>query len=170
MPPPAIIDVTQFDYDNPVVDLEGIRAVLPQRYEMEQLTGIVYLDEESKVIVGFKDVRHDEFWVRGHMPDYPLMPGVLMCEAAAQLASYLMQRMGLLAGDFVAFGGMEAVKFRGVVRPGDRLIIAARATEVRPGRRGKFYCQGFVGKTMVFEATVIGLPFYKQREAARSTV
>jgi len=167
MPPPAIIDISQFDYERPLVDIEGIRAVLPQRYEMEQLSGIVHIDEDQRLIVGFKNVAHDEFWVRGHMPGYPLLPGVLMCEAAAQLASYLMQRMGLLAGDFVAFGGMESVKFRGVVRPGDRLVIAARATEVRPGRVAKFYCQGFVRQTMVFEATVIGLPFYKAREAER---
>jgi 3-hydroxyacyl-[acyl-carrier-protein] dehydratase len=159
MPPPPLIDVTQFDYDHPLVDLEGIRAVVPQRHEMEQLTGIVHIDRENHLIVGFKDVRPDEFWVRGHMPGYPLMPGVLMCEAVAQLSSYYVTIAGLLAGDFVAFGGIEDVKFRGVVRPGDRLILAAKATEIRPGRRAKFYGQAFVGKTMVFEGTVIGVPF-----------
>ena len=71
-----------------LADREAIRQVNPQRFEMEQLTAIVYVDPVNHVIVGYKDVRHDEFWVRGHMPDYPLLPGVLMCEAAAQLCSY----------------------------------------------------------------------------------
>lgn len=165
MPPPPIVDITQFDYDAPAIDIEGIRAVLPQRYEMEQLTGIVHIDPERQIIVGFKDVKPDEFWVRGHMPGYPLLPGVLMCEAAAQLSSYYVVVQGLLSGDFVAFGGLEDVKFRGVVRPGDRLILAAQAKEIRPGRRAKFYCQGFVNGKMVFEGTVIGLPFDKSKGA-----
>ena len=55
---------------------------------MEQLTAIVHVDPEKHLVAGYKDVGNDEFWVRGHMPGYPLMPGVLMCEAAAQLCSY----------------------------------------------------------------------------------
>ena len=64
--------------------------------------------------------------MRGHMPDYPLLPGVLMCEAAAQLCSYYVVTQGLLQGDFIGFGGMENVRFRGTVRPGDRLVLVGK--------------------------------------------
>ena len=86
MPPELHFDLAKIDFSNVVADLDAIRKVNPQRFEMEQLDAIVMVDFAQKLIVGYKDVRFDEFWVRGHMPGYPLMPGVLMCEAAAQLA------------------------------------------------------------------------------------
>ncbi len=63
---------------------------------MEQINAVVLEDCERAICVGYKDVRDDEFWVSGHMPGMPLMPGVLMCEAAAQLASYFTQKYDLL--------------------------------------------------------------------------
>lgn len=162
MPPPLLIDPDQLDYDHPLVDRDGIRKVNPQRFEMEQLDGIAYLSFEEKLIVGFKNVRSDEFWVRGHMPQFPLLPGVLMCEAAAQLCSYYITTAGLLSGDFLAFGGMEDVKFRGAVRPGDRFVIASRLRDLRPGRLASWTVQGIVGKTLVFQCVIIGVPFTRE--------
>jgi len=160
MPPQLLVNLDDLDFDHPIADIEAIRKVLPQRYEMEQLTAIVHLDPDKKELVAYKDVRPDEFWARGHMPDFPLMPGVLMCEAAAQLASYYIVTQRLMSNDFIAFGGLENVKFRGLVRPGDRLIIAARMIEYRV-RRTKFACQGIVGRSLVFHGDVIGTPFSK---------
>jgi 3-hydroxyacyl-[acyl-carrier-protein] dehydratase len=162
MPPQLIIEPDKLDFAHPVADTEAIRRVLPQRFEMEQLTAIVCVDSDEKMIVAYKDVRPDEFWVRGHMPDFPLLPGVLMCEAAAQLCSYYINTQGLMSGDFVAFGGLENVKFRGAVRPGDRLILAARLLEFRAGRRARFSVQGIVGSTLVFHGDIIGVPFSKR--------
>ncbi len=85
MPPAPLVDPAAIDTSRVLVDREGIRQFNPQRFEMEQLTAIVRLDVEHKLIIGYKDVAPDEFWVRGHMPDYALMPGVLICEAAARL-------------------------------------------------------------------------------------
>ena len=62
------LDLNAFDYANPLVDLDAIRAVNPQRFEFEMLSGIVHIDPAASVIVGFKDLTHDEFWIRGHMP------------------------------------------------------------------------------------------------------
>jgi 3-hydroxyacyl-[acyl-carrier-protein] dehydratase len=140
-----------------VADLEAIRRVNPQRFEMEQLTAIVLMDTTAQLIVAYKDVRPDEFWVRGHMPGYPLMPGVLMCEAAAQLTSYYANLVGLNSGDFLGFGGLENVKFRGVVRPGDRLLLIGKGVKLHR-RQTVFNVQGFVGPTMVFHGDVIGMP------------
>jgi 3-hydroxyacyl-[acyl-carrier-protein] dehydratase len=105
-------------------------------------------------------VRADEFWVRGHMPGYPLMPGVLMCEAAAQLCSYFILTQSLMQGDFVGFGGLENVRFRFPVRPGDRLVLIGKGLKLHP-RRALFNVQGFVGPTMVFHADIIGVPLLR---------
>src|SRR5436305_905067 len=88
MPPVALVDPSTIDTSRVLYDREGIRQGNPQRFEMEQLTAIVSCDPERHLIVGYKDIEPDEFWVRGHMPDYALMPGVLICEAAAQLPSF----------------------------------------------------------------------------------
>ena len=101
---------------------------------MEQLTAIVFDDVERGICVGYKDVSPHEFWVRGHMPGMPLMPGVIMCEAAAQLCSYHVQKHNLLGAEMVGFGGLDDVRFRGTVVPGDRLVIACEQTAA-PARR-----------------------------------
>jgi 3-hydroxyacyl-[acyl-carrier-protein] dehydratase len=157
MPPEVHFDLSRLDLSRVIADQEAIARVNPQRYEMAQLTAIVHLDPAESVIVGYKDVGEDEFWVRGHMPDYPLLPGVLMCEAAAQLCSYYMGTNGLKKGDFIGFGGMECVRFRGTVKPGDRLVLVAKGKDLRT-RRSVFNVQGFVGPTMVFHADIIGVP------------
>ena len=83
-----LADLDQIDMDNVIADAAAIRKFNPQRFEMEQLSAIVYENTETLVCAGYKDVGDDEFWVRGHMPQMPLMPGVVMLEAAAQLCSY----------------------------------------------------------------------------------
>jgi 3-hydroxyacyl-[acyl-carrier-protein] dehydratase len=163
MPPEIHFDPARLDLNTIVAGQEAIRRVNPQRYEMEQLTAIVHIDPEQHLVAGYKDVGREEFWVRGHMPDYPLMPGVLMCEAAAQLCAYYTTTQGLLQGDFIGFGGMENVRFRGTVRPGDRLVLIAKG--VRQHRRQTiFNVQGFVGTTMVFHADILGVPMTRKEE------
>jgi 3-hydroxyacyl-[acyl-carrier-protein] dehydratase len=161
MPPEAIFDVRTLDLNRVLVDQEGIRKVNPQRFEMEQLTAIVHLDAEAGICVGYKDVRPDEFWVHGHMPGYPLMPGVLICEAAAQLTAYFTYAAHDRHGDFIAFSGLENVKFRGPVRPGDRLVLVAK--RIKFHRRSLHsMVQGFVNGVMVFQGEILGIPFSKK--------
>lgn len=162
-----MIDPDTLDFDHPLADVEAIRRVNLQRFEMEQLTAILQLDPAAQRIVAYKDVGPHEFWVRGHMPEFPLMPGVIICEAAAQLASYFSRTQRILTGDFLAFGGMDNVKFRGMVRPGDRLVLAGRLTEHRVGRRATFHVQGIVGKTLVFHGDVIGVPVWIEEQKPR---
>src|SRR5438132_2049304 len=165
MPPELHFDLAHLDLSRILADREAIRRVNPQRFEMEQITAIVHLDPELHLIVGYKDVQPDEFWVRGHMPGYPLMPGVLMCEAAAQLCAYYTITQGHLKGDFIGFGGMEDVRFRGVVRPGDRLVLVGKGVKLHR-RQTIFNVQGFVGSSMVFHADIIGVPLSRPSSGA----
>ncbi len=165
MPPKAHFDLATLQPGRVLADKEAIRKVLPQRLEMEQLDAILHLDPAAALVVGHKDVRADEFWVRGHMPGYPLLPGVLMCEAAAQLVSYFVIKQHLMAGDFLGFGGMENVRFRSPVRPGDRLVLIGKAIKVNR-RQTTFNVQGFVGDTMVFEGDIIGVPLQRSKPEA----
>jgi 3-hydroxyacyl-[acyl-carrier-protein] dehydratase len=98
------------------------------------------------------------------MPGYPLLPGVLMCEASAQLCSYYTMSQHTLGPDeFIGFGGLENVRFRYPVRPGDRLVLVSKQTKFH--RRQMIYnVQGFVKTTMVFHGDIIGTPL-KRDEA-----
>jgi 3-hydroxyacyl-[acyl-carrier-protein] dehydratase len=168
MPPAPLVDPAAIDTSRVLVDREGIREFNPQRFEMEQLTAIVRFDPDNKLIIGYKDVTADEFWVRGHMPGYPLMPGVLICEAAAQLSSFYCGKVRLYEGGFIGFGGMEDVRFRGQVRPGDRLVLVGKGSRLHR-RQTIFDCQGFVGTNMVFHGRIIGVFLTGQGETNDST-
>lgn len=153
-----LVDFSQIDFDRPVADLEEIRKYNPQRFEMEQLTAVVYVNEAEVVCVGYKDVTDKEFWVRGHMPGMPLMPGVVMLEAMAQLCSFVTQRYDLLGSKIVGFGGLEDVRFRDPVLVGDRLILMCKLDKVRRGRIIVCRFQGVVRDRIVVEGILKGVP------------
>lgn len=157
MPPPLIMPPDQLNLDNVVADKEGIRKVLLHRYEMEQIDRVCLLDTEQQMIAGYKDVRDDEFWVRGHFPEFPLLPGVLICEAAAQLVSYYVITQKVVEDPWLGFGGMDEVRFRGPVRPGDRLVLIGKAIRLKK-RQTICAVQGFVDSRMVFHGNIIGVP------------
>lgn len=156
MPPVAWVDPATIDTSKVLYDLEDIRRCNPQRFEMEQLTAVVHLDTEAGLIIGYKDVGTEEFWVRGHIPGFPLLPGVLMCETAAQLCSFYCHVIKLVERGFMGFGGLEDVRFRGQVRPGDRLVMLGKAVRLHR-RQSTFDTQGFVDGSLVFHARIIGV-------------
>ncbi len=153
-----IIHPSGYDLDRVVADIHEIRRWNMQRFEMEQLTAIVHEDLSRGLCVGYKDITRDEFWVRGHFPVMPLMPGVMMCEAAAQLSSYYTHRYNLLDAKVIGFGGLEEVRFREPVVPGDRLVIAVERVRVRP--RAMIVCrfQGLVRDSIVVDGIIKGVP------------
>ena len=162
MPPPLIFDPTELGAMPVLADKKEIQKFNLQRFEMVQLDGIVLLDKPNHLIGGYKDVRDDEFWVRGHMPGYPLLPGVLICEAAAQLCSYYHMACVSLdgAGDFVGFGGMDEVRFRLPVRPGQRLYMVAKGIKIHR-RQVTFNVQGFVDNQLAFHGVIIGIALHR---------
>jgi 3-hydroxyacyl-[acyl-carrier-protein] dehydratase len=153
-----IINPADIDFGNIVAGVDDLRQWLPQRGVMAQLTAIVYDDVEQHVCVGYRDLAEDEFWASGHMPGMPLMPGVIMCEAAAQVLTYHVQRHDLSGVEMVGFGGLDNVRFRGVVRPGERLAIACQVLKFRRGRMVVCRFQEFVGTTLVCEGEMTGIP------------
>ena len=156
MPPPLLFDLSQIDLScKPIFDKEAICRVNPQQFEMQQLDGILWYDKERFQVLGYKDVTEDEFWIRGHIPGRPLMPGVIMIEAAAQLSSFFVKQIYDVRG-FVGFAGIDSAKFRAVVEPGHRLYLLGHITKFK---RRKYTCvvQGVVDDVMVFEAVVSGL-------------
>lgn len=153
-----IIDPDLLDFDRPIADLEAIRALNPQRHEMEQLTAVLYEDTERYVCAAYLQTSMDSFWVRGHMPGMPLMPGMLMIESAAQVASFFTQRHDLLGAEMVGFGGVDQVKFRGVVLPGDRLIVMVKLVKARRNRMIVAQFQGVVDGQIVCEGELKGIP------------
>ena len=156
MPPVFLFDLSKIDLKAPpVFDKEAICKANPQRYEMQQLDGILWLDQENHHILGYKDVTDQEFWVRGHIPGRPLMPGVIMVESSAQLLSFYVKQTSQDAS-FLGFGGIESAKFRATVEPGQRLYLLGH---VHTQRSRKYICavQGIVDDKLVYEATIIGM-------------
>jgi 3-hydroxyacyl-[acyl-carrier-protein] dehydratase len=145
MPPQLLFDISGIDLNHVAFDQEAIRECNPQRGDM---------DSSSGEILGFKDVRADEFWVAGHIPGRPLLPGVLMIESGAQLASFYTRKFVGWKG-FIGFGGVDECKFRQQVLPGTRLYLLGKKIWERHHR---ICCkvQGIVDGNLAFEASIVG--------------
>ena len=154
MPPAYLFDISGIDLDHVLHDQEAVRRSNPQRGDMEHLNAIVYCDGGSGRIIGYKDVRADEFWVAGHIPGRPLLPGVIMIEAAAQLASFYTRVVQGWPG-FIGFGSVEECKFRLPVSPGCRLYLIGQKQWERH-RRLCCKVQGVVNSQIVFECCIVG--------------
>lgn len=151
----TIFDLAALDLNAIVADSKVLDSFLPQTGHMRMCDGIIWHDETPDNGVGFKKVRHDEFWVAGHIPGRPLMPGVLIIEAAAQVASYLNTKSGRVQG-FVGFTRCDEVSFRGQVVPGDTLYLLASLLECNR-RRFISHCQGVVNGKLVFDGKITGM-------------
>lgn len=158
-----IFDFADFDENRVLADLDEIRRLIPHRFEMEQLTAIVHEDIPRQACAGYKDLTDRDFWVRGHMPGMPLMPGVLICEMVAQLCSYFAIKHDLLGTSMVGLGGLEQVRFRGPVRPGDRLLAMAQVIKHRRGALIVCRFQAFVRRQIVCEGQIKGVPMPIER-------
>jgi len=157
MPPNLLIDLDGIDLNQVEYDSDQIDRINPQRGHMKHIDGIIWSNEDATKAIGFKDVHDDEFWVEGHIPGRPLFPGVLMIEAAAQLAAFMIRRTSE-DSEFIGFIGCDKVKFRGQVVPGQRLLLLGRQLLNLTSRRVVCETQGVVDGTLVFEAKITGMP------------
>lgn len=156
-------DISAIDCSQIIADIDAIRQVLPHRFEMEMLTAIVRIDPAQHLIVGYRDIRPDEFWTRGHFPGNPIFPGVLMCEAAAQLCAYYAIAQKITSGVLMGLGGVENTRFRRMVKPGDRLVLVGKGVRVR-SRFTQFDVQGYCDGELCFHSDAIGVPLGKAEE------
>lgn len=161
MPEQTAFDVATIDFSQCVADRELIRRVNPHRHEFELLTAVVLIDPGKKIAIGYKDVEPTEFWCRGHFPGKPVMPGVLMLEAAAQLCNYYTVTEKVVDEDaLMGLGGFEDVRYYRPVTPGNRLVIVGEGLRMNR-RMTKCKATGYVGNERAFEAVVIGVPIGK---------
>jgi beta-hydroxyacyl-ACP dehydratase FabZ len=136
-----------------LLDIDAIREILPHRYPFLLVDAILELEPER--IVGIKNVTYNEPFMMGHFPDYPVMPGVLIVEAMAQVAGVLvLKSLPDRASKLVLLASIEEAKFRRQVRPGDMLRI-----EMMVGKRkasvAKMYGKATVDGVVVAEARVM---------------
>lgn len=134
-----------------MLDINEIKKYLPHRYPFLLVDRIIETDRRKK-IVGLKNVTGNEEFFNGHFPDFPIMPGVLILEAMAQVACVLsMIILGGGSNSVVYFMGIDKAKFRKPVVPGDQLRMELEVLK----QRGKIFCfQGnaYVGENLVAEA------------------
>ena len=106
----------------PALDIDAIRKILPHRYPMLLVDRILELEDDR--IVGIKNVTSNEPFFDGHFPDFPVMPGVMIIEAMAQVAGVqVLSTIPDRETKLVLLASVEEAKFRKPVRPGDQLLI-----------------------------------------------
>lgn len=134
-----------------LLDVDQIQAIIPHRAPFLLIDRIVEL-EPGQRCVGEKDVSlsRDDF-LRGHFPDYPVMPGVLIVEALAQTGAVLVMYDQANAGMLPFFARIDNCRFRQQVRPGDTLRLEVEVTSFR-GPVGKAHGRALVGTTLACEA------------------
>ncbi len=116
------MDVTE-KYEPPI-DIRGILELLPHRYPFILVDRVLEIDK-GKSIVGLKNVSMGEPFFQGHFPGEPVMPGVLILEGMAQVGGLLayLSAPDMIGEKLVYFAGLDKVRFRKIVRPGDQLIF-----------------------------------------------
>jgi len=114
------------------VENKDIRKILPHRYPFLLVDRIIEL-EEGKRAVGIKNVTANEPFFQGHFPDNPIMPGVLIVEALAQVAGIAVMNVEEFKGKLGLFAGIDKCRFKKVVRPGDQLILEVSIESIRMG-------------------------------------
>jgi beta-hydroxyacyl-ACP dehydratase FabZ len=120
------------------MDIDGILQTLPHRYPFLMVDRILEL-EPGKRAVGIKNVTANEPQFTGHWPENPVMPGVLILEAMAQVGGVFLLCTSENRGKLAYFGGVDRVRWRRAVRPGDQLVIEAVMIK----------CRGAVGKVKI---------------------
>jgi 3-hydroxyacyl-[acyl-carrier-protein] dehydratase len=136
-----------------LLDIKQIQEILPHRYPFLLVDRIIAV-EEGKSAVGIKNVSANEPFFQGHFPGCPIMPGVLILEALAQVGAVAVLKMPDFAGKIVLFAGMDKVRFRRQVFPGDVLRLEVEIHKLR-GSFGKSYAAAYVGEEMAAEAEMM---------------
>jgi len=142
-----------------VLQSQEIQKIIPHRYPFLMVDRIIEL-EEGKRAVGIKNVSSNEPFFQGHFPGHPIMPGVLIMEALAQVGAVLILKMPEYAGCLALFAGLDDVKFKRQVIPGDQLRLEVELIKFRK-TFGVAQGKAYVGEALVAEGT---LKFFLERK------
>lgn len=134
------------------LDIKGIEAIIPHRWPFLLIDRIVEL--EGQRAVGIKQVSAGEIYFQGHFPAAPIMPGVLIVEAMAQVGAVALLSRDEYKGKLVLFAGIDGVRFRRPVVPGDTLRLEVELTALR-GPVGKGAGKAFVDGQLVAEGGLL---------------
>jgi UDP-3-O-[3-hydroxymyristoyl] N-acetylglucosamine deacetylase/3-hydroxyacyl-[acyl-carrier-protein] dehydratase len=134
------------------MDIRRIQRILPHRYPMLLVDRVLEIDGDQKA-VGIKNVTFNDIFFQGHYPGTPIMPGVLIVEAMAQLGGLLLSQKLEHTGKLAVLLSMDKVKMRQPVVPGDQLLLEAIAVRVK-SRTGHVRCKAFVGDKLACEADI----------------
>ena len=136
-----------------MMDIDEIKRIIPHRYPFLLVDRVTECDMESR-IVGIKNVTTNEPFFQGHFPGFPIMPGVLIIEALAQVACILALKVMKKEGHgSVFFTGIDGAKFRQPVRPGDQLRLETTKIKQR-GTLFRFKGCAYVGDKLAAECTL----------------
>lgn len=113
-----------------MLDINEIKKIIPHRYPFLLVDKIVEVEEGQRA-VGIKNVTGNEEFFQGHFPDYPVMPGVLIIEALAQVGAVAMLKKEENRGKLAFFAGIDKARFRGQVFPGDQLRLEVEITKMK---------------------------------------
>ncbi len=136
----------------PLLDIRNIMRLLPHRYPFLMIDRVIELQGDTRA-VGVKNVSINEPYFQGHYPGEPIMPGVMILEAMAQLSGVLLSQRLEHTGKVAVLLSMDRAKMRRPVRPGDQLVIEAEALHVR-SRTGHCKCRALVGGQLAAEAEI----------------
>jgi UDP-3-O-[3-hydroxymyristoyl] N-acetylglucosamine deacetylase/3-hydroxyacyl-[acyl-carrier-protein] dehydratase len=135
------------------MDTRSIQRILPHRYPMLLVDRVLEIVGDTKAI-GIKNVTFNDIFFQGHYPGTPIMPGVLIVEAMAQLGGILLSQKLEHTGKLAVLLSMDKVKMRQPVVPGDQLILEAVAVRVK-SRTGHVRCKAFVQDKLAAEADIM---------------
>jgi UDP-3-O-[3-hydroxymyristoyl] N-acetylglucosamine deacetylase/3-hydroxyacyl-[acyl-carrier-protein] dehydratase len=136
----------------PKLDIRQIQRILPHRYPMLLVDRVIELDGVRRA-VAIKNISINEPYFQGHYPRQPIMPGVLLIEALAQVGGLLLSQKLEHTGKVAVLLSLDKVKFRRPVTPGDQLLLEAEAVRVRTSS-GEVFCRAKVGDELACEATI----------------
>ena len=152
------VETAQFAKDESsqkvIFTLEDIQKILPHRYPFALVDRIIeYVP--GKLAVGIKNVTFNEPHFQGHFPGRPLMPGVLIVEAMAQVGGIVLTQLPDMEGGLFVFAGIDKVRFRRPVVPGDQLVMTTELLTIKRRRFGKMQARAVVDGQRVAEGELM---------------
>ncbi|HHY21041.1 MAG TPA: 3-hydroxyacyl-ACP dehydratase FabZ [Bacilli bacterium] len=136
-----------------MLNIEEIKQIIPHRYPFLLVDRILEVEEGLRA-VGIKNVTANEEFFNGHFPDYPVMPGVLIIEALAQVGAVALLKKEENKGKLAFFAGIDHCRFKGQVKPGDQLRLEVEITRSR-GSIGKGKGTALVDGVVVAETEIM---------------